>query len=529
MTTRTIASVAIAVLLFAAGGTAGFLAAKRTQPDQSESVRKIAYWRAPVDPTEIYDAPGKSRMGMDLVPVYEDEVDGASLVGNGKSGDRKIAYWRAPMDPTETYDSPGKSRMGMDLIPVYQDELDGSADSGSTVTIDPTTVQNMGVRTAKVQREDFSRSIRTVGEVQYDEENLYQVNAKISGWLEKLYVNYVGEQVKKGDPLLEIYSPELVSTQEEYLLALNSAKRAESGSPRAREDAEQLLRSARLRLQNWDIDNDEIQRLDSTGEARKTLLLRAPASGIVVRKNTLEGAHVNAGEDLFQIADLRTVWVHASFYENELPWIREGQPVEMSLSYLPGRTYRGTVSYIYPYLREKARDVHVRLVFSNPDLNLKPGMYANVEVQGTAIRDAIVVPSEAVIRSGARSLVFVVRGPGKFEPREIQIGEEGGQNNAWLHVLKGVSPGEEVVVSAQFLLDSESRLQEAIRKMIGSDAGTARPEAMQMPEGAQPEAMQMPEGTQREASQMPEAQPEMNHDATDSESSHSGHGSGEMQ
>jgi Cu(I)/Ag(I) efflux system membrane fusion protein/cobalt-zinc-cadmium efflux system membrane fusion protein len=169
--------------------------------------------------------------------------------------------------------------------------------------------------------------------------------------------------------------------------------------------------------------------------------------------------------DLFQIADLRTVWVHASFYENEVPWIVSGQPVEMELSYLPGKKYEGTVSYVYPYVRKKARDVHVRLIFSNPNLDLKPGMYVNVRLQGKVIPDALLVPTESVIRSGERTIVFVVRGEGSFEPREIRIGEEGGRDNAFVRVLSGLVEGEEIVVSAQFMLDSESRLQEAIRKM----------------------------------------------------------------
>ena len=394
----------------------------------------------------------------ETAPVARHEVSIAE-------GERNVLYWQAPMDPTEIYDQPGKSAMGMDLIPVYEDEA--GVESGSTVSIDPATVQNMGVRTDHTRRMDFSRMIRTVGEVQYDEERLYLVNAKISGWIEKLYVNFIGDQVRQGDPLMEIYSPELVATQQEYLLALkNYGMLAESSIPSVREDAENLLASARTRLEYWDIPPSEIERLEQTGEVKKTTLLEAPATGIVVKKDAMEGAYIEAGMDLFEIADLRTVWVHASFYDNEAPWIREGQPVEMELSYLPGKTYTGQVSYIYPYLREKARDVHVRLIFSNPDLDLKPGMYANIQLQGKVIPDALVVPSEAVIRSGARAIVFVVRGEGRFEPREVRIGEEGGPGNHLVRVLTGLSGDEEIVTSAQFMLDSESRLQEVIRKML---------------------------------------------------------------
>ncbi|MFQ5570493.1 MAG: efflux RND transporter periplasmic adaptor subunit [Rhodothermales bacterium] len=485
------------VVVVAAGGF--FLGRLTASPDvsshqqtASEGERKILYWRAPMDPTETYDRPGKSRMGMDLVPVYEDEV--ATQEAPSGEGERKILYWRAPMDPTEIYDRPGKSAMGMDLIPVYEDEA--GIGSGGTVSIDPATVQNMGVRTAHVQRMDFSRQIRTVGEVKYDEERLYMVNAKISGWIDKLYINFVGETVQQGDPLMEIYSPELVTTQEEYLLALkNYQVMAQSNVPSVREDAEKLLASARKRLEYWDIPSSEIERLERIGEVRKTILLEASATGIVVHKNAIEGAYIKAGMDLFQIADLQTVWVHASFYDNEVPWISEGQPVEMELSYLPGKTYTGRVSYIYPYLREKARDVHVRLIFSNPDLDLKPGMYANVQLQGKVISRALVVPSEAVIRSGARSLVFVVRGEGTFEPREIRIGEEGGPGNNYVRVLSGLFDGEELVTSAQFMLDSESRLQEAIQKMLQEKARADQP----------------PASHQHEATEGAEAMPEMDH------------------
>ena len=402
-------------------------------------------------------------------------------------GEPRILYWRAPMNPEEIYDQPGQSAMGMDLIPVYEDEAEEESEEESdrTVTIDPATVQNMGVRTDYVRRMDFSRNIRTVGEVRYDEERLYLVNAKISGWIEKLYVNFVGDQVRRGDPLMEIYSPELVATQQEYLLALkNHRTLAESSVASVREDAEALLASTRTRLEYWDIPASEIERLEQTGEVNKTTLLEAPATGVVVKRNAIDGAYVEAGMDLFEIADLRTVWVHASFYDNEAPWISEGQPVEMELSYLPGKIYAGRVSYIYPYLREKARDIHVRLIFSNPDLDLKPGMYANIRLQGKVIPDALAAPSEAVIRSGARTLAFVVRGEGRFEPREIRIGEEGGPGNSLVRVLDGLSDGEEIVTSAQFMLDSESRLQEAIRNMLqdrtpsGGHSGREASEAM---------------------------------------------------
>lgn len=376
-------------------------------------------------------------------------------------GKRKILYWQAPMDPTEIYDKPGKSKMGMDLVPVYEDQTN----SGNTVVIDPATVQNMGVRTVKAKRKNFIHSIRTVGKVVYDEEKLYTVTTKISGWIEKLQVSYTGQEVKKGAPLLEIYSPELVTTQEEYLLALNTHKLvSQSDFASVRDGAETLLASAKKRLLYWDIPRYEVEQLEKTGQVNKTIQLQSPANGVVIHKNAVEGMHVKEGQELYKIADLSKVWVNVSIYDNDIPWVTVGQKAEMELSYLPGEIFHGRVTYIYPYLNAKARDVQVRLEFQNPNLKLKPEMYTNVKLHSAVIPDALVIPSEAVIRSGARNLVFVTREQGKFEPREIRIGAEG--ENGEVHVLSGLLEGEEIVTSAQFMLDSESRLQEAIQKML---------------------------------------------------------------
>ncbi len=430
--------------------------------------------------------------------------------------ERKVLYWQSPMNPTEIYDSPGKSVMGMDLVPVYEDEA--SMDSGGTVSIDPITVQNMGVRMGEVIRDDFNRIIQTVGKVEYDEELLYIVNTKISGWIEELYVNYEGAEVEEGDPLLEIYSPELVSTQEEYLLAIRLYERIGDDSlPSVREDAESLLSSARTRLEYWDIPEAEIERLEQTGEIKKTVLLRAPATGVVIDKYAVEGAFIKAGMDLYQIADLRTIWVHASIYDNEIPWISEGQTAEMELSYLPGKKYTGLITYIYPYLRNEARDIHVRLVFQNPNFELKPGMYANIRLKGKTIADALVIPSEAVIRTGERDVVFVVRGEGKFEPREVEIGEVGGPGNAYLRLLSGLLEGERIVTSAQFLLDSESRLQEVILKMLEARRQKAEGASFEDDSGAMPD-MEHDAGSgdmpDMDHGEMPDSMKGMNADST---------------
>ncbi|MBT3448074.1 MAG: efflux RND transporter periplasmic adaptor subunit [Bacteroidetes Order II. Incertae sedis bacterium] len=375
----------------------------------------------------------------------------------------QVLYWRAPMDPTEMYDEPGQSLMGMTLVPVYAEE---EVDQGSRVAINPVVAQNMGIRYSTAVRTDLFRSIRTVGEVMVDEERVYQVNARISGWIEKLHVSFDGAPVKKGDPLLEIYSPELVSTQEEFLLALGHlddllALEGSLGLDAAR----RMVKASRNRMENWDIPTETIDHIQHSREVQRTVLLRSPATGVVLEKHAIEGAFVAEGSDLYRIADLRTVWIHASFYDFELPWISEGQRAQVELSYLPGKLIEGEVSYVYPFLREKARDIHVRIIVPNAGLEMKPGMYANVALAGKTLPNVVAVPSEAIIRSGERTLVFVAQGDGEFEPREVKLGAIGGPDNDLVHIISGLEAGDRVVTSAQFLIDSESRLQEAIQKM----------------------------------------------------------------
>ncbi len=434
--------------------------------EKTSKTEKTQLWTCGMHPEVILDEPGQCpKCGMNLVPLKQSiqgEADQAEKDGEQPNGGKgKILYWQAPMNPTEIYDAPGKSKMGMDLIPVYE----GQVSSGSTVKIDPVTVQNMGVRTAVVKRIDFSRTVRAVGTINYNEEKIYVVSARISGWIDKLYVDYTGKAVRKGQRLLEIYSPELVTTQQEYLLALNN-QRLISGTEYAgiRDGAASLVRSSRERLLYWNIPESQIKRLEETGKVRKNITLDSPEAGIITEKNVIEGQHVKEGMTLYQIADLSTVWVYASVYDTELPWIAKGQEAEIELSYLPGEKLKGRIDYIYPYLSEKTRDVKVRITFPNPQLKLKPGMYGNVIIKSEPIPNAIVIPSEAVIRSGKRNVVFIARGEGRFEPREVIIGEEDDKGN--IRIINGLLANEKVVISAQFLIDSESRLQEAIQKML---------------------------------------------------------------
>lgn len=378
--------------------------------------------------------------------------------------DREILYWQAPMNPNEIYDEPGQSKMGMDLVPVYADE---ASSSEGMVSINPAVVQNMNVRTVPVQQKDLSATINAVGRVEYDEQKLYNVNPKISGWVEQLFVDYTGKMVQRGQPLFSIYSPELVTTQREYLLALKTQEKVGSSTfETIRDGGNSLLEATRKRLEYWDIPDAAIKQLEETGEVKKAVTLQAPATGVVLHKNAVEGEFIKAGTPAFKIADLSTVWVQTSVYDYEVPWIEEGQSAIMELSYQPGETYHGKVAYVYPTLDQKTRTVQIRLEFPNPLLKLKPGMFANIQIQTHPLQNVTVIPNEAIIRTGERNLVFVAKGEGEFEPREVTLGIEGGDRNNEIQIRSGVEPGEQVVTSAQFLFDSESRLQEAIQKML---------------------------------------------------------------
>ncbi len=411
-------------------------------------------------PWIISEEPGDCPIcGMKLTPKRDE-----GEAGQTASGERRILYWRAPMNPAEIYDKPGKSAMGMDLVPVYEDEVVG----GVEVKIDPVTQQNMGVRTATAETGPLVRTIRTYGHVTYDETRTAQVSPKVSGWIEELYVDFTGQMVRTGDPLFDIYSPELVSAQEEYLVAYRNLSRMEG------RDSRDLLASARRRLSYWDVPEDEIRALETSGQVRKTLTIRSPFSGVVTHKNAVEGVSVKEGTTVYQIADLSRVWVEAHIYEYELPWVRLGQDVTMTLPYQPGKTYQGKITYIYPYLERKTRDVVIRLEFANPGLELKPDMYADVRIESRLSGEGVLIPSEAVIRSGERNVVFVTRGDGKFTPRDVALGLTlaGGK----VQILSGVAPGETVVTSGQFLLDSESKLKEAVQKMLEAKSPKSQPE-----------------------------------------------------
>ena len=466
MSERKINWILIITLIVAAlgiGAAVGLLIAKRPIVSVEATGKEVdtskQLYTCGMHPQIIQEGPGNCPIcGMKLTPVK-----GTPATSEAKPrGERKIKYWKSSMDPTYVSDKPGKDQMGMDLIPVYEDQIQEGA-----ISVDPVTVQNMGIRTAMVEEKELTRTIRTVGNVDYDEELLYTVNSKISGWIEKLYVENTGDPVKKGQPLLEIYSPELVSTQQEYLTAWkNFQQLKDSPYPETRQGAEDLLKSTKQRLLYWDISEDQIDQLEKSGEVKKTMVLYSPANGVVTEKNVIEGTAIKTGSELYRIADLSRVWIQAKIYEYELPYIKIGQTAQIELSYFPGEVLSGKVSYIYPYLNQTTRDVKVRIELPNPELKLKPEMYADVTIASTLPGKSLVIPEEAIIHSGKREIVFVDAGGGKYSPREVVTGASGEGNV--VEIKSGLMPNEMVVVSAQFMLDSESKTQEAIKKMLES-------------------------------------------------------------
>ena len=373
-------------------------------------------------------------------------------------------FYRNPMNPDVTSPVPAQDSMGMDYVPVYADNE--SSDVAGTVKIDPVVVQNMGVRTAVAKYSAISRTIRALGRVDYDEENVVRLHPKVEGWIEEIFIDKTGQNIMEDDILLSIYSPKLVSTQQEYLLALNNLS-ALKKSPFAeiKKGAEDLVKSSRERLQLLDVPEHQIRELEKTRKIKKSLHIHSPAAGTAIRIGSRQGQYVTPATELYRVVDLSRVWVYASVYEYELPWVKLGDEVEMTLASVPGKTFKGTIAYIYPYAEAKTRTTKVRVVFDNAEGLLRPEMFAEVSIQSDAQKKMVVIPAESVVRTGERTQVFVVRGQGKFEPRIVKLGiESGGQ----VAVLDGVNEGDEVVTSAQFLVDSESKLREATAKMMSN-------------------------------------------------------------
>lgn len=436
---------------------------------QHDETEQHQQWTCGMHPQVIRDEPGLCPIcAMELTPLIQ-----SSQGQTAETPAATIKYWVDPEDPTFVRHDEGLSPAGVPLAPVYE----GHATYGSVIHIDPVMVQNMGIRTATVERGTLSATLRTIGRVHIDEQGQYNINSKIAGWVERLFVNVTGQQVKAGQPLLELYSPQLVSAQQELLLAARYRHNLDPKADSAlRESADRLFESARIRLQRWDITTAQIDALLKRDEVRKTMTLYAPHNGVVTMKNVREGEAVKAGQTLLELSDFSQVWVQAEIYEQDRARVSEGLPVTVAIpgDSRPTRGYSGRIDYLYPYVDTLTQTVQARIVLNNADGSLEPQRFVDVVITLPPQNDALLIPADAVVDSGERQLVFIARPGGTFEPRPVRLGPRDDQGR--VAVQQGLFDGEKVVVSAQFLLDSETQLREALRKMTMDNAEETAPE-----------------------------------------------------
>lgn len=382
-------------------------------------------------------------------------------------GGKKILYYRNPMGLPDTSPTPKKDSMGMDYIPVYEGEDTG----GSGIKVASERVQSLGVRVAKVEKRNLDAVVRASGRIEIDERRLVSVTGKVEGYIEKLHVNATGQVVRRGQALFEVYSPELLAAQREYTVAAQGLAQLKDADEAARAGVQRLAEAALARLRLWDVTEEDIARLAASGQPRRTLTFNAPADGVVLERKAVQGMRFMPGESLLSIADLSTVWLIADVAEQDIGRLKAGMPARLRLEAYPGELFEGRVTFIYPTLKAETRSAQARVELANPGGRLKPGMFGQVELPVGATGAAqLVVPSSAVIDSGARRVVIVDVGAGRFEPREIQIGNRGEEYTA---VTDGLKEGESVVVAANFLLDAESNLRAALAGLKGGSNANA--------------------------------------------------------
>lgn len=386
-------------------------------------------------------------VGAGILALFQSSESVSSMEVNG-SEEAKPLYWVAPMDSNYRRDEPGKSPMGMDLIPVYEETMSDDHGPGA-VKISPHVINNLGVRTANVEFTNLDTEISTVGYVQYDEDKLLHIHPRVDGWIEKLYVKAAGNPVEKGQPLYTLYAPQLVNAQEEFLIAL---KRNNSS----------LISAARERLAALQLSTSFIKELERLRKVKQTITFYSPQAGVVAGLKIREGFYVQPGTTLLSIAKLDQVWVEAEVFERDSALVKEGLSVEMKLDYLPGKTWSGVVDYVYPTLNSKTRTLRVRLKFDNPNFELKPNMFAQVSIRANSSENVILVPKEAVIRTGKQDRVVLALGGGQFKSIEVSVGRVSQDN---IEVLQGLNQGDIVVTSAQFLIDSESSKSSDFKRM----------------------------------------------------------------
>ena len=372
---------------------------------------------------------------------------------------KKLLYYRNPMGLADTSPTPKKDPMGMDYIAVYAGGADEAPAASNQIKISTDKVQKLGVRTEAAQWRSLDRAVRAAGRIEPDERRLFTIASKFEGYVERLHVNVTGQPVSKGQPLFEVYSPELVSAQREYTIAAQGVEALKAASSETQTSMKQLADSSLQRLRNWDISDEQIKALTASGATQRTLTFRSPATGIVMEKKAVQGMRFMPGEMLYQIADLSAVWVIADVFEQDIGLVKSGTPAKVSINAYPDQVFTGTVTYIYPTLKAETRTVPVRVELANAGQRLKPGMFAQVDIAVGAKAKVITIPLSAVIDSGTRQLVLIQQGEGRFEPREVKLGS---RSDTYVEVRDGVKDGDLVVVAANFLIDAESNLKAAI-------------------------------------------------------------------
>lgn len=405
--------------------------------------------------------------------------DSTSVAVN--SGERKVLYWYDPMSPTVHFNHPGKSpTMDMDLVPMYADEGESNP---NVIRIDPAMVQNIGVVTAPVERRRLTRTINTYGVVMPDEKTISDINTRVGGWIEKLYFDYTGLNVRKDQPMAVIYSPELIAAEQEFLQSVSFAD--VSGNTVTQSNT--LISSARERLRFFGMSDNEINLLQKTGKVIDRVTIYSPSDGVILEKDVFEGQKISEGQTLFRVADLYHVWILADVFRIDMPFLKLGSPA--TVTYTSSQTYDGAVDFIYPEVDVTARSVKVRIPLYNPGMTMKVGQYVNVAIHSPVSYDAIAVPSQAVINTGLRKVVAVALGGGRFEIRQVELGAYAG---GYYEVLGGLNVGDTVVTSGQFLIDSDANLKSAGTAMAGMNMGQGKPETGRREEMENMPGMTMP-------------------------------------
>ncbi len=462
---RTISFLGILVVIgVAAGGgywfgktRSGTAAPAQAAPIKTE--RKILYYRNPMGLPDTSPVPKKDQMGMDYVPVYE----GEEPVRSADKGKGKILYYRNPMGLPDTSPVPKKDPMGMDYIAVYE----GEEPEGPQVKISLDKVQKLGVKTEAAALREITRVVHAVGTMQVNERAQHTVTPRFEGWIQRLLVATTGETVRRGQPLMEVYSPDLITAQQEYMIAWKGVQALKEAGPELQANMRSLMESSLQRLRNWDVSEEELDRLKKEGQPKNSIVLRSPVGGVVLEKPSLKGMRFMPGEQLYLIADLSSLWLLADVFEQDLGWVRQGQAAKIRVNAYPDRVFSGKVAFVYPTVTPETRTAKVRIDLANAGGLLKPAMYASVElVAGQSRARRVTVADSAVLDTGTRQIVLVQRGEGLFEPREVKLGARG---DGYVEVLQGLKEGENVVVSANFLIDAESNLKAA----LGAFGGTA--------------------------------------------------------